>query len=144
GSIVEFVIRPFQVGDWVGIGEDAGKIAEVGLGVTRIRTIANSLITVPNASLTTTANNNWARMRKRRIKLTVGVTYDATPEQLQAGVAAIREVLKSDQRISQDFMLVNFTDFSASSLDIFVYSFTVTTRWDEYMQVREELLLEFM
>ncbi|MFO7565100.1 MAG: mechanosensitive ion channel family protein [Enhygromyxa sp.] len=144
GSIVVFIDRPFQVGDWVEIGQHEGTIEEVGLRVTRIRTFANSLITVPNSSLTTTAINNWSRMRKRRIKLTIGVTYGSTPEQLQAGVAAIREVLKGDKRISQDFMLVNFTDFGASSLDIFIYAFTVTTRWDEYMQVREELLLEFM
>ncbi len=144
GSIVIFVDRPFQVGDWVEIGAQEGTVEAVGLRVTRIRTFANSLITVPNSTLTTTAINNWSRMRKRRIKLTIGVTYSSTPEQLQQGVAAIREVLQTDERISQDFMLVNFTNFGASSLDIFVYAFTVTTRWDEYMQVREELLLEFM
>lgn len=144
GSIVVFIDRPFQVGDWVEIGDHEGTIEEVGLRVTRIRTFANSLITVPNSSLTTTPIENWSRMRKRRIKLTIGVRYGSTPEQLQAGVAAIREVLRSDERVSQDFMLVNFTDFGASSLDIFVYAFTVSTKWDEYMQIREELLLEFM
>jgi MscS family membrane protein len=144
GSIVIFVDRPFQVGDWVEIGEQEGTVEQVGLRVTRIRTFANSLITVPNSTLTTTAINNWSRMRKRRIKLTLGVTYASTPAQVQAGVAAIREVLHADRRISQDFMLVNFTNFGASSLDIFIYAFTLTTRWDEYMQVREELLLEFM
>ncbi|MCA9687181.1 MAG: mechanosensitive ion channel family protein, partial [Myxococcales bacterium] len=144
GSIVIFVDRPFQIGDWVEIGEQEGTVEEVGLRVTRIRTFANSLITVPNSALTTTAINNWSRMRKRRIKLTIGVTYDATPVQIEQAVEAIREVLHADRRVAQDFMLVNFTDFGASSLDIFVYAFTLTTRWDEYMQVRQELLLEFM
>jgi MscS family membrane protein len=144
GSIVVFVDRPFQVGDWVEVGGQEGTIEEVGLRVTRIRTFANSLITVPNANLTTTAINNWSRMRKRRIKLTIGVTYSSTPEQIEAGVAAIRDLLRSDERISQDFMLINFTDFGASSLDILVYAFTTTTRWDEYMQVRQEVLLEIM
>ncbi|KIG13366.1 Small-conductance mechanosensitive channel [Enhygromyxa salina] len=144
GSIVIFIDRPFQIGDWVEIGDQEGTVEAVGLRVTRIRTFANSLITVPNSALTTTAINNWSRMRKRRIKLTLGVTYSATPEQLQEGVKQIREVLEGDTRVSQDFMLVNFTNFGASSLDIFVYAFTTTTRWDEYMQVRQELLLEFM
>ena len=144
GSIVIFVDRPFQVGDWVEIGDQEGTVEAVGLRVTRIRTFANSLITVPNSTLTTTAINNWSRMRKRRIKLTIGVTYSSTPAQIQAGVAAIREILAKDKRISQDFMLVNFTNFGSSSLDIFVYAFTVTTRWDEYMRVREEILLQIM
>jgi len=144
GSIVIFVDRPFQVGDWVEIGAQEGTVEAVGLRVTRIRTFANSLITVPNSALTTTAINNWSRMRKRRIKLTIGVTYGTGPEQLKAGVEAIREVLQNDRRISQDFMLVNFTNFGASSLDIFVYAFTLTIRWNEYMQVREDVLLEIM
>ena len=144
GSIVIFVDRPFQVGDWVEIGAQEGTVEAVGLRVTRIRTFANSLITVPNSALTTTAINNWSRMRKRRVKLTLGVTYDATPEQLQAAVKAIRDVLEGDERVSQDFMLVNFTNFGSSSLDIFIYAFTLTTNWAEYMQTREDLLLEFM
>ena len=53
GSIVVFVDRPFQVGDWVEIGKFEGTVEEVGLRVTRIRTFANSLITMPNAQLTT-------------------------------------------------------------------------------------------
>ncbi len=144
GSIVIFVDRPFQVGDWVEIGAQEGTVEEVGLRVTRIRTFANSLITVPNSALTTTSINNWSKMQKRRIKLTLGVTYDATPEQLEQAVAALRDVLEGDARVSQDFMLINFTNFGASSLEIFVYAFTLTTRWDEYMQVRQDLLLEFM
>jgi MscS family membrane protein len=144
GSIVIFVDRPFQVGDWVEIAEHEGTVEEVGLRVTRIRTFANSLITVPNSQLTTNAINNWSRMQKRRIKLTLGVTYDSSAEQVQAGVVAIREALRGDERVAQDFMLVHFNNFGASSLEIFVYAFTTTTRWDEYLQIREELLLEFM
>lgn len=144
GSLVIFVDRPFQVGDWVDIGGQEGTVEEVGLRVTRIRTFANSLITVPNSQLTTTAINNWSRMQKRRIKLTLGLTYDTTAEQMQQAVDAIRETLRNDERIAQDFFLVNFTDFGPSSLDIFVYCFTTTVRWDEYMQVRQEVLLEFM
>jgi len=144
GSVVIFIDRPFQIGDWVDIGGQEGTVEEVGLRVTRIRTFANSLITVPNSQLTTTAINNWSRMQKRRIKLTIGLTYDSNADQMEKAVEAIRDVLRSDERIAQDFFLVNFTDFGPSSLDIFVYCFTNTVRWDEYMQVRQEVLLAFM
>jgi MscS family membrane protein len=144
GSIVIFVDRPFQVGDWVEIAEHEGTVEEVGLRVTRTRTFATSWTTVPTAQLPPNAINNWSRMQKRRIKLTLGVTYDSSAEQVQAGVVAIREALRGDERVAQDFMLVHFNNFGASSLEIFVYAFTTTTRWDEYLQIREELLLEFM
>lgn len=144
GSIVIFVDRPFQIGDWVEINEVEGTVEEVGLRVTRVRTFANSLITVPNSMFTTESINNWSRMRKRRIKLTLGITYDAKADQMNEAVEAIRKVLREDDRIAQDFFLVNFTDFGPSSLDIFVYCFTTTTNWTEYLQVRQEVLLKFM
>lgn len=144
GSIVIFVDRPFQIGDWVEIGSQEGTVEEVGLRVTRIRTFANSLITVPNSQLTTSAINNWSRMSKRRIKLTIGLTYDTSPDRMREAVEALRECLRRDERIDQGFWLVNFTDLGPSSLDVFVYCFTITTRWDEYLQTREDLLLAFM
>jgi MscS family membrane protein len=144
GSVVIFLDRPFYVGDWIEIGEQEGTVEEVGLRVTRVRTFANSLITIPNAQLTTMSINNWSRMRKRRIMLTLGLTYDTTPAQLTRAVAAIRQVLRDDPRICQDFSLVNFTDLGAHSLDIFVYAFTTTTNWAEHLQIREDVLLAFM
>lgn len=144
GAIVIFVDRPFQIGDWVEIGDVEGTVEEVDLRVTRIRTFANSLQIVPNSQFTVTAINNWSRMRKRRIKMSVGVTYDATPDQLEQAVEAIRELIRTDERLSQDFFLVNFHEFGASSLNIYVYLFTVTTNWAEYMQVRQEFLLKMM
>ena len=144
GAIVIFVDRPFQVGDWVEIGDLEGTVEEVGLRVTMLRTFANSLLMVPNAQLTTTAINNWSRMRKRRIKMNIGVTYDATPEQIVAGRDAILRIIEQDDRFHHDFYLVRFTDLGDSSLNYFVYCFTTSTDWAEYLAVREEFLLAVM
>lgn len=144
GSLVIFIDRPFQIGDWVQIGAVEGTVEEVDIRVTRIRTFSNSLVVVPNSQMTVTAIENWSRMQKRRIKLTLGVTYDATPDQVRQGVAAIREIIENDERFMQDFHLVNFNDFGESSLEIFCYFFTQTTNWAEYMQIREEFLLQVM
>lgn len=144
GSLVIFVDRPFHVGDWIQVGDVEGTVEEVGLRVTRVRTFANSLITLPNSMLTTRVINNWSQMQKRRLKFTVGVTYDTTPDQMEQAVQRIRQVLREDERIHQDFFLVNFTEFGASSLDIFVYAFTVTTVWGEFLQTQQEILLKVM
>lgn len=144
GSIVIFVDRPFQVGDWIEVGDVEGTVEEVGIRVTTIRTFANSLIMMPNALFTTTSINNWSRMRKRRIKMTIRVTYDASPAKVLQAVQAIREVIRSDDRLDHNFYLVNFFEFGAHSLDIFCYLFTRTINWAEYMQVREDFLLKVM
>ena len=144
GSLVIFVDRPFQIGDWVQIGDVEGTVEQVDIRVTRIRTFSNSLIMVPNSHMTVNAIQNWSRMRKRRIKLTIGVTYDTTPDQLRKGVALIRGIIANDERFMQDFSLVNFHDLGESALEIFCYFFTQTTNWAQYMQIREEFLLRVM
>lgn len=144
GSVVIFIDRPFHVGDWVQIDDLEGTVEEVGLRVTRIRTFANSLITLPNAMLTTKTINNWSKMRKRRIKLSLGLTYATTPEEMNTAVKTIRQVLRNDPAIDQEFFLVNFTDFGASSLDILIYCFTTTTDWAAHLEARQQLLLKIM
>jgi len=144
GSLVIFIDRPFQIGDWVQIGKVEGTVEQVDVRVTRIRTFANSLIIVPNSQMTITAIENWSRMRKRRIKLRLGITYSATPDQIREGVAAVRKIIEADDRFLTDFYLVNFNDFGESGLEIFCYFFTETTNWAEYMGIREDFLLSVM
>jgi MscS family membrane protein len=80
------------------------------------------------------------------IRVTTVRTFanDATPDKLRMAVDAIRGIIRSDDRLHQDFFLVNFFDFGASSLDIFCYLFTRTTGWAEHMQIREEFMLKVM
>lgn len=144
GSVVVFIDRPFQVGDWIEVNGTEGTVEEVGLRVTRIRTFANSQITVPNSTFSTAAIENWSRMRKRRIKMSLGVTYDSNPDDLEQLIDELRHILRMEERINQDFWVVNFSGFGPSSLDIFIYCFTDTTDWTEFLQVRQDVLLEFM
>jgi MscS family membrane protein len=88
--------------------------------------------------------DNFSRMTKRRIKLTVGVTYATSAEQMRTAVEKIRELLRNHPAIDQEFFLVNFTDFGASSLDIMVYCFTTTTVWGDYLDARQDLNLQIM
>lgn len=144
GSVIVFFDRPFEVGDWILVDGIEGTVEEVGLRTTRVRTFANSVITVPNAKFTTDSINNWSRMRKRRISFTIGVTYDATPEQIEAGVKAVRKLIADDPAMNQDFSLVNFEGFGDSSLNIFVYCFTKTTNWAEFLEAKQTFLLAIM
>ena len=144
GSLVIFLDKPFQIGDWIEMGDVEGTVEEVGLRTTRVRTFANSLITVPNLLFTTKTINNWSRMKKRRIKMSIGVTYSSTPDQVEKLVERIREIIHDDEKIRNDFYLVNFDAFGPSSLDIFIYCFTVTTNWGEFLQVKQEFMIELM
>lgn len=144
GSVVIFVDRPFQVGDWITVGGLEGVVEEVGFRSTRIRTFAQTLITVPNSKIAHEPVNNYSRMEKRRIKLNIGVEYTTSPDRLVAAVNAFRKILADDERVDQSFWLVNFREFGDSALVIFCYFYTKTTIWSEYLQVQQEINIKMM
>ena len=144
GSMVIFTDEPFKVGDWIKTPEVEGTIEHIGVRSTKVRTFAQALVSVPNGNIADSAVLNWSQMEKRRIKMTLGLTYATTSTQMRSILKEIRELLHSDEEIHQQTIYVHFTEFQESALGIFCYFFTKTTQWGEYMQVRERINLELM
>ncbi|MDF1882206.1 mechanosensitive ion channel family protein [Sulfurimonas sp. MAG313] len=144
GSLVIFSDKPFDVGDWIQTPGVEGTVESIGIRSTRVRTFAKALVAVPNATLANSPITNWSRMTMRRIKMTIGLTYDTNSTQMQNILTQIRQMLKDDSDINDGTILVNFTDFQDSALGIFCYFFTNTTNWNEYLLVREKINLNIM
>jgi len=144
GSIMIFTDSPFKVGDWIKTPDVEGTIEDIGMRSTKVRTFAQALVSVPNGNLADSAILNWSKMDRRRIKMTLGLTYATTSTQMQNILKEIRELLHNDEDIHQQTIYVHFSAFNDSSLDIFCYFFTKTIKWGEYMAVRERIYLEFM
>jgi MscS family membrane protein len=141
GSLVIFGDKPFQIGDWIKTDEVEGTVEDIGIRSTKVRTFAQALVHVPNATLANSAIINWSRMGKRRIKMNIGLTYETTEAQMRTILEQVREMLSRHEDIHNDTIYIYFTDYSESSLDIFCYFFTKTTIWGEYMRVREDVNL---
>ena len=144
GSLVIFSDKPFDVGDWIQTPSVEGTVESIGIRSTRVRTFAKALIAVPNASLANSPITNWSRMTMRRIKMTVGLTYNTNSTQMQNILTQVRQMLEKDPDINDQTILINFTDFQDSALGIFCYFFTNTTNWQEYLMVRERINLSIM
>ena len=144
GSLVIFIDRPFQIGDWVIISDIEGIVEDVGFRTTRIRTFYNSLVTVPNAKLTDTAIDNMGQRRYRRIKTLIGLTYSTTPDQMQAFVEGARAIVAAHPQTRKDYYEIHFNNFGAYSLDILFYAFVEVANWSAELQARHELFLSLI
>jgi len=144
GSIMILVDRPFTVGDWVKTTEFEGVVEEVGFRSTRIRTFDKTLVNVPNSTMANMVIDNINARPQRRVKMRIGLTYDSSPEQIQAAIDGIENLLANHIGVAQDFYLVKFDAFEDSSLSIFLYYFTKTTHWEEYLQVRQEVNIQII
>ena len=145
GSLALVLDRPFKTGDWIMIGNKVdGVVEEIGLRSTKVRTWPKTVISIPNHVMANEMINNWSRMPKRRVKQIVGVTYETKPDEIEGLVEDIRLLLREDEGVEQDFILVNFIDFAESSLNILVYYFTKSIAWLEHMDVRQRINCKIM
>ena len=144
GALMIFLDRPFSVGDWIRSPdrEIEGTVEEIGWRQTRIRTFDERPLYVPNAIFNSLSVENPSRMRNRRIYETVGVRY-ADVSALKTIVAEVEEMLRAHPDIDSDkTLMVNFVEFGPSSLDFFIYTFTRTTIWEEYHQIKQDVLFK--
>ncbi len=144
GGIVIILDKPFAVGDWILTPSVEGTVEVMNFRTTKVRTFANALVTVPNSVLVNEAVTNWTRMEKRRVSFHLGVTYTTPRVKLQACVNRIKELLENHPEVHQDLIMVRFDQFNDSSLDIFIYFFTRTKVWTEFLAVKEEINFKIM
>jgi MscS family membrane protein len=144
GSVTVVLDRPFQVGDWVKIGNVEGTVESVGLRSSRVRTFYNSQVTVPNAELIGTVVDNMGRRRYRRISCKISVIYSTTPEQLEAFCEGIRELIRRHPYTRKDFYIVWVNEFAASAINILLYCFHETPDWVTEMRERHRLFLDII
>ena len=144
GSLTVLLDRPFHIGDWVVIGDVEGSVEQVGFRSTRIRTFYNSLITLPNAILTTTKIDNMGARRYRRMKTMLGLTYDTAPEKIDAFCEGIRSLIQLHPYMRKDYYQVYFNQYNSASLDILVYVFWETPDWNTELRERHRFLLDIL
>lgn len=102
GGVLILMLKPFVVGDYItesGSGLE-GTVSEISIFYTKLLTVDNKVIAIPNGSLSNTSITNYSHMEKRRVDVTVSVAYatnlaDAKAV-LQAVVDAEEGVLKEE------------------------------------------------
>lgn len=144
GSVTVLLDRPFSIGDWVVIGDIEGTVEQVGFRSTRVRTFYNSLVTMPNSILTTTKIDNMGARRFRRMKQVLSVTYDTSPEKIEAFCEGIRKIIQLHPYMRKDYYQVYFNEYGAASLNVLVYVFWATPDWSMELRERHRFLLDIL
>lgn len=144
GGVVIIVEKPFKKGDWILTPTVEGTVEDITFRSTTIRTFADALVTVPNSKLVNEPITNWSLMRKRRISFQLGVSYQTSHEKLKRVTKKIEQMIREHEAVHPDTIMVYFTEFKESSYDIFIYFFTKTTVWGEYLAVKEDINLKIM
>ena len=146
GGLMIYLDRPFDVGDWIRSPdkEIEGTVEHIGWRLTRIRTFDKRPLYVPNSVFANIAVENPQRMTNRRIYETIGIRYDDAGK-MAAITRDVKQMLRDHPEIDTgQTMIVNFVKFAPSSLDFFVYTFTRTTEWIRFHEIKEDVMLKIL
>ena len=144
GGLMIYLDRPFAVGDWVRSPdrEIEGTVEQIGWRLTIIRTFDKRPLYVPNAAFANIAVENPSRMSNRRIYETIGIRYEDI-DKMDVIVSEVKAMLEQHPEIDTSLtLMVNFNSFATSSLDFFVYTFTKTTNWARFHEIKQDVLLQ--
>ncbi len=144
GGLIIYLDRPFSIGDWIRSPDRniEGTVEKIGWRVTMIRNFESQPMYVPNSVFTNIVVENPSRMANRRIYETIGLRYRDI-DSMDKIVNEVKAMLVADEAIATgQTMIVNFNDFSDSSVDFFVYAFTKTTKWVEFHTIKQNVMLK--
>ena len=144
GSIMIFIDKPFQVGDWITSGEVDGTVEEVGFRSSRIRTFRNSVTYVPNSKLADNVIDNHGLRKYRRFYTQIAITHGTPPELIEIFVKGLRRIVDKHPVTWKENYHIYFNDMASSSLNIMFYIFFGVPTWGEELKARHEVLLSIV
>ena len=139
GALTIYSTQTVRVGDFCRFGANMGTVEEIGLRATRVRTLDDSIVSVPNSEFSKLHVEDLGMRNKIWYHPRVRLRYETTPEQIRCILVEIRRILFAHPRVLPDPARVRFVGFGDWSLDLDVFAYLDTTDYGEYLEIAEDL-----
>lgn len=140
GSVTIFVDQPFEVGDYIVFDGVDGVVEEIGLRSTRLRTLYDSVITMPNGKMADMRIDNMGVRTMRRYRTFYNLTYDTPTELIDLYVKGLRELVIQHPNTNKETFQIFLNNLNSHSIDILVNIFFFVETWDEELVAREKFI----
>lgn len=144
GGLAIIADKPFALGDWIVCGDMEGTVMDIGFRSTQLKTFYDSVITVPNSVIADSVVDNLGRRKARRTRFTLDLTYDTSPEEMEAFVEGVKNIIAANPCTRKDYYQVYFNSYESFSLRVFVNFFLKVSNWDEELLQKQNIYLEIL
>ncbi len=144
GAVSIYSQQPIVTGDLCKYGTTLGRIEEIGLRTTRIRTLNNTLVSVPNCIIAHGAIENYSARETMLYHPELPLRYDTTSEQMQTIIDAIDQLAREHDGVVKETVRIQFTAFAENSMTIKARIYVDTANFSTYLQVVTELNMGIM
>ncbi|MCR4298373.1 MAG: mechanosensitive ion channel family protein [Gallionella sp.] len=136
---VIFFDKPFEVGDFILVGDKLGVVEHIGIKTTRIRALGGEQLVFSNTDLTNSRVHNFKKMEKRRVVFKLGVIYQTPAEKLKRIPQIVKDVI--DRQEDATFDRGHFASYGDFSLNFeFVY-YVTGADYNKYMDIQQAINL---
>lgn len=143
GTLAILTDKVFKIGDFIRVNNIEGYVENITLHSTKVRTLDNFMVTIPNSIIDSNVVENISRAKKRKIQVVFGITYNTSEEKIQKAISIIKSVMKARHDVTQDFR-VNLDALDSSSINIKLFGYVKTSSIITLEKVRGEILFEII
>jgi MscS family membrane protein len=144
GSVTLIADQPIRVGDFCKVGDTVGTVEQIGMRSTRIRTNHRTVVTIPNGEFSSLKIENFAHRDRFWFNPTLGLRYETTPDQIRYLLVELRAILYAHPKVLPDPARVRFAELGADSLKIEIFAYVQAKDFNEFLEVKEDLILRIM
>jgi small-conductance mechanosensitive channel len=129
--------RPFELGDFIIVGDLVGTVEHIGLKTTRLRSLTGEELVIANTDITSSRIQNFKRMARRRIAFSIGVTYETSADKLKQIPAILKDVVEQIDAVTFD--RAHFASYGDFSLNYEVVYYVETSDYNVYMDAQQAI-----
>jgi MscS family membrane protein len=144
GGFILYADQPVRVGDFFRFGDQVGMVEEIGIRSARIRTLNRTVIAIPNADLIKMQLENFSRRDKTRLSTTLRLRMETSRAQLRYLLSRLEQMLADHPKLAKEGVRVRFVEVGPWSLDVELVAVAPTRDWNEFLAIRQDVLLRAM
>ncbi len=139
-SLSIYFDRPFNLGDFIIVGDELGTVEKIGLRTTRVRSLGGEQIVFANGDLTKSRVRNYKRMSERRVVFGFGVEYGTSLEHVRLIPELVTSIIKA--REGTRFDRAHFKEYGPFGLNFEVVFYVLSPDYNVYMDHQQAINLE--
>lgn len=134
--------RPFEVGDFIIVGDVMGSVERVGVKTTKLRSLSGEQIICSNSDLTDSRVRNYKRMSSRRVAFTLNLSYETPRDRVEKIPGLVKSILGDIARVTVD--RVHFAAYGDFSLKFEVVYYVLDSDYNLFMDIQQQINLRIM
>ena len=127
-----FTDKPFEVGDWIDIEEISGTVEDITIKSTKVKTIEDTVVTVPNDLITSTKVINWGKIKKRVFRANLKFSLETEESTIEKVINRIKFILRYNEDIIKESINIQVLKIENDAINIDIYVETTVTNYMKY------------